>query len=104
MVYPTVRKTVEINEEITQSFAHLELERKGLEQKITSKLENIERIVGQNYKEMQKEINGLCIKEDKLSDEQSLLTVRAEKDRTKILEIATAIKRLEERKLDEKLI
>ena len=53
---------------------------------------------------MQKEINGFCIKEDKLSDEQSLLTVRAEKDRTKILEIATAIKRLEERKLDEKLI
>ena len=42
IVYPTARKTIEVSSEISQSFAHLEIERKTFESNISGKLENIE--------------------------------------------------------------
>ena len=47
-----------------------------------------------NYKEMQKELATMQYKQEKVAEEQSLLGVRAEKDRNKITELTNCVRKL----------
>ena len=89
---------------IPMSMDQIESERKSLEQDITGKLENIEKIIQEKLAGGLGDSDRLKNRVDLLADQLEIAMRKFEKERGRVVDVSMQLKKMDERRMDDKLI